>query len=99
MSAKNVDIANTYMKLRNSYKHGFMKYYYFKRIISHCTGVTDGMKIRAIFQKMLDDELIEVTEEVTRQKKTSLRYRFNPYHIETYRFYEPEYKEEKKDDK
>jgi len=88
MSADNVKIANTYMKFRNSYNHGFMKYYYFKRIISFSTGLTDGVRIRAVFQKLLDDELIERRYEIGSKGKSVLRYRHNPYHIEGLKFYE-----------
>ena len=46
-----LDLVISYMKYRNSHKFGYVKYYYFKRIISHITGETDGYKIRAIFQR------------------------------------------------
>lgn len=94
MSADNVNIANTYMKFRNSYNHGFMKYYYFKRIISYSTGLTDGVRVRAIFQKLLDEELIERRYEIGTKGKSVLRYRHNPYHIEGIKFYENSEKNE-----
>ncbi len=91
MSAENVEIAITYMKFRNSYSYGFLKYYYFKRVISYCTGLKDGRRVRAVFQKLLDDEIIEKNYEYNSKGKTSLRYRFNPYSIEGLRFFEQGY--------
>jgi len=97
MSAENVEIAMTYMKFRNSYSHGFLKYYYFKRVISYCTGVVDGRRVRAIFQKLLDDEVIEKNYEYNSKGKTSLRYRFNPYSIEGLRFFEEGWADKKQE--
>jgi len=88
MSLENVNIAETYMKMRNSFRHGFLKYYYFKRVIGYCTGLTDGVRIRAIFQRMLELDIIERTNQYQGQGKWALRYRFNPYQLEDYNFYE-----------
>jgi len=87
MSSENVNIANTYMKFRNSYNHGFLKYYYFKKIISYATGLYDGVRIRAVFQKLLDHDIIERRYEMGSKGKPVLRYRHNPYHIEGINLY------------
>ncbi len=93
MLKDDVELVNTYMKFRNSYNQGFMKYYYFKRIISYCTDITDGTQIRTVFQKMLDEEYIERSDIPVGRNKTVLRYRHNPYHIDGLKFYENENKE------
>jgi hypothetical protein len=88
MSLENINIAITYMKMRNSYNHGFLKYYYFKRVIGHCTGLSDPIRVRAIFQKLLESDVIERSHIYLRPGKYVLRYRFNPFHLTDYFFYE-----------
>tara|TARA_R110000822_G_C15141816_1_gene476300 strand:- start:469 stop:729 length:261 start_codon:yes stop_codon:yes gene_type:complete len=84
MSADNVALVDTYMKMRNSFKHGFLKYDYFRNIIRYITGIKKSVNIRAIFQKMLEQELIEKHIIIMTNKKKTLRYRHNPYHIDGY---------------
>lgn len=81
MSVRNVELCNMYMKYRNSYKHGFMKYDYFKNVIRYITGLKDPERIRGIFQRLCEEELIERIE-LWKRGKRSLRYRHNPYGIE-----------------
>ncbi len=93
MLKENIELVNTYMKFRNCYNQGFQKYYYFKRIISYTTDITDGTQIRTIFQKMLDEEYIERSDIPISKNKTVLRYRHNPYHIDGLKFYEKDNQE------
>ena len=84
MSAENVALCDTYMKMRNSFNHGFLKYDYFRNIIRYITGIKKSVNLRAIFQKMLEQELIEKQIIIKTNKKKTLRYRHNPYHIDSY---------------
>jgi hypothetical protein len=68
-----------YMKYRNSHRFGYVKYYYFKRIIGYITGEKDGFKIRAIFQRLLDLDVVAKKNVIVSKTKTSLRYMFCPY--------------------
>tara|TARA_E500000305_G_C3993507_1_gene223302 strand:- start:702 stop:995 length:294 start_codon:yes stop_codon:yes gene_type:complete len=88
MSEKNTRLANTYMKMRNSYRYGWLKYEYFRNVIRYITGIYNGPRIRAIFQRMLDEEYIEAQEMYIGGGKRAIRYRHNPYHIDGYYFYE-----------
>ena len=86
-----LDLVISYMKYRNSHKFGYVKYYYFKRIISHITGETDGYKIRAIFQRLLDMWIVLKKRVIVKKSKTSLRYMFNPYEDIDYEIEDNEY--------
>lgn len=81
-----VELVVNYMKYRNSHKHGYLKYYYFKQVIKYITGESDGMKVRAIFQRLLDDEIIHKRQVLRGAKKVGLLYHFNPYENEALTF-------------
>jgi len=76
---KTINLVTSYMKMRNFHKHGYMKYYNFKRIIWYITQEGDPLKVRAIFQKLLDLNIIHKKQLYVGKKKAGLRYYFNPY--------------------
>tara|TARA_R110000796_G_scaffold120446_1_gene234571 strand:- start:2433 stop:2708 length:276 start_codon:yes stop_codon:yes gene_type:complete len=74
-----LNLVINYMKYRNSHKFGYLKYYYFKRIIGFITGEKEGLKIRAIFQRLLDLEVVNKKRIIVSKGNTTLAYMFNPY--------------------
>jgi len=76
---KTINLVTSYMKMRNFHKHGYLKYYSFKRIIWYITQEGDPLKVRAIFQKLLDLNIIHKKQLYVGKKKAGLRYYFNPY--------------------
>ncbi len=76
---KTLNLVIQYLKLRNAHKYGYLKYYYFKRIIWYITGERNPLNIRAIFQRLLDDGIIHKQQLYRGSKKIGLRYYFNPY--------------------
>ena len=81
-----IDLVVNYMKYRNSHRHGYLKYYYFKQIIRYITDEKDGMKVRAIFQRLIDDGIIHRKQLMRGAKKIGLLYLFNPYETEALDF-------------
>ena len=76
---QNTKVVIEYLKYRNAHKHGYQKYYYFKQVIRYITGMNDGLKVRAIFQRLLDENIVHKKQLYRGTKKVGLRYFFNPY--------------------
>ena len=62
-----------YMKYRNSHQFGYVKYYYFKRIIGYILDYHNDYFIRKIFLQLVDDNHF-IKE---KNQKQSYLYKFN----------------------
>ena len=68
------DLVILYLKFRNAYSFGFVRYGIFRKLIQYTTGIHCQKKIRIIFQNLLSRDIFDKSK----YRNKNMLYRFNP---------------------